>query len=329
MKLFGVLFVALTFVLVGCTAGGTNSSQQGLPDIEGAAISDSGTLILKVNPEIAINYDENGKVISIHGVNDDGNDIIANYPDFIGKDSGQVLRDLIVMIGEAGYFVEEVEGQSRQIVLELEAGSALPNNEFLEHMAMSAQKAVEEYKLNSEVTVEGDTYLSLDEAKEIAFKHAGVDGTKAIFDDEELDTDDGVLKYELEFKINGNEYEYDIHAITGEVLEFDIDLKEQAKPAAPVSNDKNNSSYDDSAYGQPAQPAQPAAKPVAPAQPAAKTAAPAQPAAAPAKPAQPANRSYDDSDYDDSDYSDYDDTDYSDYDDTDYDDSDYDDSDYD
>lgn len=274
-KVFGMLFVALAFVLVGCSPSGTQSSEAELPSIEGTAIADSGTLLLKVNPEIAIDYDQNGKVTSIRGINDDGEEIIANYPDFIGKNSEQVLQDLIVKIGEAGYFVEEVEGKSRQIVIELEEGSVLPDDKFLEKLALNAQKAVEEYQLNSDVTVEGDTYISLDEAKQIAFDHAGVDGTNAKFDDQEFDMDDGVPSYELEFKINGNEYEYDIHALTGEVLKFEADLKEAAQPAKPA------------APAQPATPAEPA-KPAAPAKPAepAQPAAPVQPAA-PEKPAAP------------------------------------------
>lgn len=317
----GMLFMALILVLVGCGQG-TNNSQGTLSSIEGTSLANSGTLFLKVNPEIAIDYDSNGNVTGVRGVNDDGVQIVDTYPDFIGKESGQVLKDLIAMIGEAGYFVEEVEGKPKQIVLELEAGSALPNNDFLEHMAVNAQRAVEDYKLNSNVTVDGETYISLEEAKNIAFKHAGVDGSQAKFDDQELETDDGVPYYELEFEVNRNEYEYDIHAVTGEVLEFEADIhtnQQAAQPKPAVSSQKENKGYKNASYG----------KDVAPVQPA----KPAAPAPAPvAKPAASVNRHNHDTDYDDTDYddSDYDDSDYddSDYDDSDYDDSDYDDSDY-
>lgn len=66
-----------------------------------------------------------------------------------------------------------------------------------------------------------DDLISLDEAKQIAFDYAGVDGSKARFDDQELDRED--LTYELEFVIDDVEYEFDIHAITGDVLEFERD----------------------------------------------------------------------------------------------------------
>lgn len=68
---------------------------------------------------------------------------------------------------------------------------------------------------------ENSEFISLDEAKEIAFDHAGVDGSKAKFDDEELDESD--KKYELEFYVDGVEYEYDIHAVTGEILDVEKD----------------------------------------------------------------------------------------------------------
>jgi hypothetical protein len=294
-------------------------------------------LLLRVNSEIAIDYDENGKVTGVRGINDDGKEVILEYPDYIGKNSGEVLEDLIALIGEAGYFIEEVEGEPKKIVLELEAGSPLPGDNFLEKMAANAQRAVEVYKLNSDVEVEGETYISLEEAKQIAFDHAKVEGAHAKFDDQELDVDDGVPSYELEFDIGKDEYEYDIHALTGEIIDFEHDLESKRKTTQPVKPTRkdSDSNYDDSAYDTSAAPAsKPAAeKPVQ------------KPAAQPAKQKPAANRpvqkapvnssdsDYDDSDYDDSDYddSDYDDSDYddSDYDDSDYDDSPYDDSDYD
>lgn len=64
-------------------------------------------------------------------------------------------------------------------------------------------------------------FISLDEAKEIAFDHAGVDGSKAKFDDAELEKSD--KRYELEFYIDDVEYEFDIHAVTGDVIEYERD----------------------------------------------------------------------------------------------------------
>ena len=58
--------------------------------------------------------------------------------------------------------------------------------------------------------------ISADRAKQIALSHAGVGG--ANFIKAELDTDDGVAVYEIEFKVGNVEYEYDINAISGEII---------------------------------------------------------------------------------------------------------------
>ena len=58
--------------------------------------------------------------------------------------------------------------------------------------------------------------ISADRAKQIALSHAGVGG--ASFIKAELDTDDGVQVYEIEFKVGNVEYEYDINAISGEII---------------------------------------------------------------------------------------------------------------
>ena len=39
----------------------------------------------------------------------------------------------------------------------------------------------------------------------------------------EKDNDDGRLEYEVEFQVNGTEYEYTISAADGTILEKDID----------------------------------------------------------------------------------------------------------
>lgn len=60
--------------------------------------------------------------------------------------------------------------------------------------------------------------ISREEAKNIAFKHAGVLEAQITQLDVSLDSDNGVLKYEIDFKHGGIEYEYDINAQNGEIL---------------------------------------------------------------------------------------------------------------
>ncbi len=114
----------------------------------------AGVLTLRVNPEIAIHYNQSGKVVALKGDNQDGREIVEAYPDYIGKDCEVVVQELVEEIHAAGYFVEEVEGQPRRVVLELDDDSQEPREDFLEDMSRSAQDALEGLSLGSAVVVE-------------------------------------------------------------------------------------------------------------------------------------------------------------------------------
>lgn len=116
----------------------------------------AGVLTLRVNPEIAIHYNTDGKVVALEGDNQDGREIVEAYPDYIGKDCEVVVQELVEEIHAAGYFVEEVEGHPRRVVLELDDDSQEPREDFLEDMSRSAQDALEGLSLGSAVVVEDD-----------------------------------------------------------------------------------------------------------------------------------------------------------------------------
>ena len=197
-KLFAAvssLAVASAVLLTGC----------GAPAQEGTALKETGVLTLSVNPEIQIEYNRDGKVTALTGRNDDGKGIVEAYPDYIGKDCEAVLRDLIVEINEAGYFVDDIDGNKKNIVLQLEPGSVLPSDDFLADMSASTQEAVKGLEISSGiVTIDDDDYdpayakdgkpspyITLEKAQEIALAQANVNAADAVFDDKEFDHDDG------------------------------------------------------------------------------------------------------------------------------------------
>lgn len=63
--------------------------------------------------------------------------------------------------------------------------------------------------------------ISKEQAINIALKHAGVNRSSARFDDVELDSDDGYLIWEIEFEVGNYEYEYDINARNGSIIEWE------------------------------------------------------------------------------------------------------------
>ena len=54
-KLVGILVIGFTLLLVGCSANSATDSEGAL---SASSLAESGTLYLKVNPEISIDYDK-------------------------------------------------------------------------------------------------------------------------------------------------------------------------------------------------------------------------------------------------------------------------------
>lgn len=65
--------------------------------------------------------------------------------------------------------------------------------------------------------------ITAERAKEIALKHAGVSASGASFTKTKLDRDDGYLEYDVEFVAGNMEYEFEIDAMTGNVLSYDVE----------------------------------------------------------------------------------------------------------
>ena len=65
--------------------------------------------------------------------------------------------------------------------------------------------------------------ISVDEAKRIALSHAGLTSSQVTFKRTELEVDNGVQKYEIEFYYNNREYSYEINAKTGAILSYEQD----------------------------------------------------------------------------------------------------------
>lgn len=66
-------------------------------------------------------------------------------------------------------------------------------------------------------------YIGETQALNIALSHAGLSSSSISRQKIEFDYDDGIACYEIEFDSGRMEYEYKIHAVTGDILEFDQD----------------------------------------------------------------------------------------------------------
>lgn len=98
-----------------------------------------------------------------------------------------------------------------------------------------ASKNVVLDKVSSTGTTNESQFIGGEKAKEIAFASAGVTSASVTNLEVELDCDDGILIYEVEFNAGRNEYEYDINAKDGNIVKSSID----------VNDDYNEHDYDD------------------------------------------------------------------------------------
>ena len=84
----------------------------------------------------------------------------------------------------------------------------------------------EDYLVNggSSVTNPNTTttnYIGADKVKEIVLNHAGLSSSDVRFSKVELDVDYHIATYELEFYYNYFEYDYEVDAMTGEILKYE------------------------------------------------------------------------------------------------------------
>ena len=67
--------------------------------------------------------------------------------------------------------------------------------------------------------------ITPDEAKQAALDHAKLTAEQVVFTQAKLDYDDGRAVYDIEFYSGNKEYDYEIDAASGKVLEFDYDIE--------------------------------------------------------------------------------------------------------
>ena len=78
----------------------------------------------------------------------------------------------------------------------------------------------EDYLTNNNQTT-SNKYIGVERAKEIVLEHANLTNTDVLFSKVELDVDYRIATYEIEFYYNYFEYDYEINALTEEILKYE------------------------------------------------------------------------------------------------------------
>lgn len=93
----------------------------------------------------------------------------------------------------------------------LSTGTAFAASAIAHNSSIGAENAV------------ASAQITLEKAKAIAVNHAGLSMSGVTFSKAKLDTDDGNTIYDIEFYKDGIEYEYEIDASSGKILEYDAE----------------------------------------------------------------------------------------------------------
>lgn len=241
-KKIGWILFACLFVLVLGACQRQASEQLSIEERIASPAADRGYLTLSINPKVTIEYDEEAQVTDIFGLNEAGVDVVNEMKDISGQKTDQILSQLVPIIHDKGYFIDEEKDEIRDINLEVEAGSVIPYDNFLEEMTVTLEEALGELDLEEPLTEED--IIALDEAKKIALDHAKVKEEDATFKEnkQKFDINEKTKKedlvYHLEFEANGKQYKYDINAVSGDIV------KSENKKADDQDDDKDKSDSD-------------------------------------------------------------------------------------
>lgn len=83
--------------------------------------------------------------------------------------------------------------------------------------------SVAEVSKKEKKNVDKSSFIGEDKAKEIAIEKSGLAPSAVKFEKVELDKDNGIWQYEIEFKKGNVEYEADINAEDGTILKWEVD----------------------------------------------------------------------------------------------------------
>ena len=189
----------------------------------------AGTVLLSVNPEIEMDYDDGGRVLALRSCNADGQAVLDGYEGYAGRPCSEVAGELVGRINAGGYFDETIAGQEKNIVLKLEQGSAQPDDTFLTEMEQAIRTTVERDGIGSRTVAldaddwddahEAEGYINAEAAQQLLATQLGRSDLQ--FVERDYDLDDG--DYEIAFVLDGVEYEYEVDARSGKVLEMEAD----------------------------------------------------------------------------------------------------------
>lgn len=146
--------------------------------------------------------------------------------DYLGEDISDIRKTSIKMDYEDGRMIYEVEfyTSSGEHEFEIDAITGkIIGYDYDGYNNKNNEERIPVLPENEKRATGSQNFIGMDTAKSIALKHAGLAESDVRNLEAELDREDGIIIYEVEFKYKGFEYEYEINATTGKIMDWEIE----------------------------------------------------------------------------------------------------------
>ncbi|NMA06450.1 MAG: hypothetical protein GX928_01865 [Ruminococcaceae bacterium] len=186
-KIFGIVLavVMVMALFTGCSIYSGKTAKAG---------KIKGNVLLSINPEIKMSYDNDFNVVKLSGENDDGKQIVKSMDNFVGRPVVEVAGELIGKIDDAGIFAKLATGNVDGIRIKIDDDGK--NVELIALMAEEIGKVAAERNIgvvNIELDDDGDSLYDDEDDGDSLYDDD--DDGDSLYDDD----DDGDSNYD-----NGN-----------------------------------------------------------------------------------------------------------------------------
>lgn len=162
-----------------------------------------------------------------------------------GGFEASVLTQTVSSTSESAALAEQYgisEGKA-ELILKVCAADATLTAESLAPLSVNdisliaSSRGLSDSTVNQTGTASAKGYIGVDDAKTAAYAHAGVSASDVLYAETDFDSEHGVMVYEVEFYAGSVEYEYDINALTGEVVKYEQKNTGTSIPSGSASGD--------------------------------------------------------------------------------------------
>lgn len=192
----------------------------------------ASTIWLNGNSGIEIKVNQNEKVLEVNA-KDAAAQAIIGETDFRGSNLDVTVNALLGSMMRNGYLDHNTDSvmvrveckdsdkeQKLQKELTEEVNELLQIDLFHDSTLNSTEFSHDHPYIAEQTDLNENTasYISEEEAKTAVFSHAGVSADTVFLEKCQLDYENGIMVYEIEFQSEGYEYDYDVNATTGEII---------------------------------------------------------------------------------------------------------------